>query len=200
MQEAEKPKARRRGRRPDLPWPDIRAAYEAGETSWTSLGRKFGGGRPIRRQTIAKHAMDENWTVRRTAQAEVHARAGAKIIDIATKRAIAQMGGEAAIDAQASTIAAELRSQGSIATKLSQAAEMVLDDFLAGNIEPGDGQNKADTLASIAGAIMQSFKAARLIHGIVDGKPSTNESNADTEPGKLYTIAVRPVVVEEACS
>jgi hypothetical protein len=185
MLEADPPNSfTNRWRRNDIPWADIRAAYESGNTNFSELSRRFSNDPHLKRQTIARRVRAERWTVDGTIRAGVEAQARAKVIDMATRRVIEKAGGDAAIDARATAIAAELQMQSAIASKLTQASEEVFDMFLAGEIKPSHRQNEADVLRSLVAAVFECFRAARLIHGVAEGKPSVNAVAGNARPGK----------------
>jgi hypothetical protein len=178
---------RKKGRRSDVPWPAIRAAYESGETQFVALGRKF----DVSRNLIATRAKKEKWAVNAHVSEQIADKARSNIIDMATRRTLEKLGGAEAIEAKADAVARELQVQSKLSGKLLDAADSVLDKFLAGGVQPGDKQNEADVLNSLANAVSKAFDAARTIHGLTAGKPSVSSTEAVDAPADQVVLIVR---------
>jgi len=193
-------KKRGRGRRNDIDWAKIRATFEAGETNVTALSRLF----HVARGPIIKHRDEEKWTV--TEQAKEHLREVAKsnVIDIATRKAIESLGGEAAVKQQADAIAAELLAQRPLFRKAGELIDRTFDRALklgtvddAGNPVPGQlilgvAQGETTAVSDLLGALSKFVRDTRLVNGLTDGQASVSDEEDDGKKRVIFVEAGEP--------
>lgn len=172
---------RGRGRRNDIPWAEIQAAYETGETNVSELARKFG----VKRDSIAAHIKKGNWVSNGQAKGQAVEAARAKVIDIATRKAIDQLGGEQQIaDEVADALRADLEAHPKIAKLLMDASEQTLEQYIKGGITPGEKQSVADVFNSTVQGVAKALSISRDINGLRPGQSST-EGEQKTKLDKL---------------
>lgn len=161
---------RGRGRRNDIPWNDIQAAYECGETNVSELARRFG----VKRDSIAAHIKKGNWVSNGQAKGQAVEAARSKVIDIATRKAIDQLGGEQQIaDEVAAALRADLEAHPKIAALLMEASEQTLEKYISGDIIPGEKQSKADVFNATVQGVAKALTISRDINGLRPGQSST---------------------------
>jgi hypothetical protein len=175
-------KSRTMPRRRDIPWDDIRAAYEAGNTNFSDLGRRYG----VKRHSIAHRARAENWPTK----GHIDEATRSNVIDMATRRAVEQMG-DAGIDAKASAIAAELIAQAEIAQLAACAAEKILREYIADQIVPSEKQSKADVFNAVLAGVKRAIEIGREINGLTAGKPSVSTAEKRDVPVDQIVLIVR---------
>ena len=115
----------------DAQWAELKKAYEGGE-SVLSLAKRF----PVSRPTIIAHRDKAGWTlqpnlqVSKTEARALRERTTAKVIDIATGKAIDRMEKSGKLDDLSDTLAVGLAKHTSIASRLMDAADKLLEDFV----------------------------------------------------------------------
>lgn len=190
-------KPRSRGRRSDIPWALIRAAYEAGETNVTTLSRRF----HVARGPIIKHRNDEKWTVTEQAKEQLKEQARSNVISLATRQAIESLGGEAGIKEQGDAIAAELQAQRPLLLQaralLTRTFERALrlgqvDDHgeqVPGQLILGAAQGETTAVSDLLNALSKFVRDGRLTNGLSDGQSSVGAENDDGKKRLIFTVA-----------
>ena len=193
---------RRRGRRSDIDWPAIRAAFEAGETNITALSRKF----RVARGPIIKHRDEEKWTVTEQAKERIREAAKSNVISIATRKAVEKLGGEAGIQREAEAIAAELLAQRPLFKKAADLLDKTFDRALKlgavdddGNPVPGQlilgiAQGETTAVNDLLGSLSKFVRDTRLANGLNNGVP-TETPEEDDEPLIIEQRRLEPLKI-----
>lgn len=173
-----------RGRRNDIPWNEIQAAYEGGETNISALSKRFG----VKRDTIAKRRDAEKWATK----GQIADAARSNVIDLATRKAIEQLGGEESIVADAAAaIENNLRAIGPLYAKAAKLLDRTLEralrlgqkddsgQFVKDALILGDHQGETTAVSDILNALSKFTRDNRLDAGLKEGTPT---ADADKKP------------------
>lgn len=160
------------GRRSDIPWEAIQERFETGETNVSKLSKEFG----VSRQAIIRRRDRDKWTTKQQVADTVRG----KVIDIATRKAIENLGGDEKLaDAVAAHIQADLLDHAEIAALAMRASKKTLQDYIDGNIAPGDKQSMADVFDKVMSGAGKGIDFSREINGLRPGQPSTQKEGEE---------------------
>lgn len=186
---------RGKGRRNDIPWSEIQAAYEGGETNISALAKRFG----VKRDSIAKRRDKENWATK----GQIADAARSNVIDLATRKAIEQLGGEDAVVADAAAaIATNLQAIGPLYAKAAQLLDRTIDralrlgqkdkegNFVKDALILGDHQGETTAVSDILNALSKFTRDNRLDAGLKEGTPTSDASRTDEEDEQRVEQAV----------
>jgi hypothetical protein len=166
-----------KGRRNDIPWNKIQSAYEGGETNITTLAQTFG----VKRDSIAKHRDKEKWATK----GQIAEAARSNVIDMATRRAVEQLGGQQAITAAASDIANNLQRIPALYAKAGNLIDTMIDKAINGTLKLGVTQGETTALNDILGAMSKYTRDNRLDAGLKEGTASTDASKSDDDEQRV---------------
>lgn len=175
-----------------IPWADIQAAWEAGETNCSALGRKFG----VKHSTIAKRAKE--WTAKGQVKGHVSEAVRSNVISLATGKAIEHLGGSDAIETlsqeMANNVRAILDAQPKLVAKGMALLDRTVDRALnfgkldengkpvANQIVLGRQQGETEAVVDLLNAISKSTHDGRLINGLKDGTANADASEEKDAP------------------
>jgi len=183
-------------------WVEVRAAYEAG-ASILGLSQKWG----VARTTIIAHRDTEAWTIQPQPtgvgpsladRRRVRDQTQAKVIDLASRRAVEVMTQTGQID----SLAKVLGRHAQLSIKLTDVMDLYLD-MAVGKIPvdengerinlvpPSEKQNHFDVLNALVSAFKNAIAATRDAGGLRPGQSS--DSVGSTEADEPTTI-VRQIV------
>jgi len=187
------PRKRGQGRRTDIPWADIRTAYESGEeTGFEALGRKFG----VDGRTVSRRSKSEKWVV---IADEMQRRTHSNVIDLATRKAVEQLGGDAGIEAQAHSIVENLRRHAEIETLLLDVAKVSLEEAKSGKFTMvSDRVTTAEARERAVNAAAKAIDKSREIHGLTAGRPSIEQGDDAPKKAERLLLIVREPQKESA--
>jgi hypothetical protein len=175
-------------------WAEIKKAYEAGESE-SALAERF----KVDRKTIRARKRREAWipqVIPHVGKAEsraINERATAKVIDIATGKAIDRMEKSGKLDDISDALALGLAKHTGIATKLMDAADQLLADFVAdkdselASTREGSGrdviirQGRAELFNQIVSGVRNAVAVSRDIAGIRPGMPSVGDGETSDD-------------------
>jgi hypothetical protein len=186
-------------------WQQIRKAYEGGESE-ASIGRRLG----IDRKTIRKRRIAEHWTpqvsphVGRAEAKVIQQRAQAKVVDIATGKAIETLQADGTLDAIAAEVGKDLLYHARIAAGLMMAA----DDLLTKFVEQKDGdlattreqsgrdiitrEGRVETYQKLVTSIRGGVELTRAINGKKPGEPSTPNADEERKSKQVRRFVLMP--------
>jgi hypothetical protein len=184
-----------KGRRSDIPWNEIQAAWAEGDNNFSSLEKRFN----VKRHTIAKRAKAENWPTKGQVAQVVQS----KVIDIATRKAIEDLGGAEAV---AATVAADIRTNlqaiGPLYAKAAKLLDRTLEralrlgekddkgNFVPGALILGDHQGETTAVSDILSALSKFTRDNRLDAGLKEGVPTAEAGKAESEDEQRIEQAV----------
>lgn len=194
-----------KGGRKVIPWPEIRKAYEAGE-SIASLSRRFS----VRRHTIAARAQKECWTVQPTVHMDaktakaVQAKAQSNVIDIATKKVVEEFQASGDPEKMAATIAERLKAVAKLDLLALQLLERGFERALKlgvkdpetnklveGALILGDHQGETTAINDLLNAKSRLLRDLRLDGGLKDGTPSAESVDPEEQKVDQLVLVVR---------
>lgn len=187
----DKPRRRGKGRRSDIPWEEIRAAYASGETNYSELGRRF----DCSPDSISRRAKQENWPTK----AELLNSVGAKVIDIGTKKAIDRLGGEEKLaESVAASVEDALQRHLGLEARLLDVATSTLDllkkqlaDQKRTGLRQGTHSSEAEEIKQSIEAVVKAIDASRMVRGLRPGQPSTASEGDDEKRIDQVVLVVR---------
>lgn len=186
----DEPTKRGRGRRNDIPWPEIQAAWEGGETNISELSRRFG----VKRDSIINRRDKEKWATK----GQIAETARAKVIDIVTKRAVESLEKAGTLDASTRAIEHLLEQTIPLYAKAAALLDASLDRAIEGRVRLGATQGETTALTDILSALSKFSRDIRTGAGLREGTPSIAGDDANDRPGKLYEVVVKTEVAESA--
>lgn len=174
----------------DEQWTEIRAAHAKGESD-LSIAKRLGIHRnSIRNRRAADGKRGDPWIVQpdvRVANPEaVQRQAQAKVIDLATRRALEQAEQSGVVADIADAVAAELLATQTAAKLAGEYMVSILKDAKAGKIAPASSPGE-QTKADVAKAVMSAYRTfqttVRENHGLRPGTPSIpKDTDGDGKP------------------
>ena len=173
------------GKRKDIPWGKIRAAFESGTHNVSELSRRFG----VQRESIQRHRDAENWQ----SVSQVSDRVTDNVVDFMTRRQIeiAAPAIEAAVTARIQDI---LIGQPALFEKLQRWADALAEDGLKGTLMPGTHQSKADVFNATLNGIKQLAAMSRDDAGLRPGQASVVRQDGAKPTSLRIKIAPQPIV------
>jgi len=179
------------GKRKEIPWGKIRAAFESGTNNVSELSRRFG----VQRESIQRHRDAENWQ----SVSQVSDRVTDNVVDIMTRRQI-EIAAPVIEQAVAARIQDILVGQPALFAKLQRWADVLAEDGLNGTLMPGTHQSKADVFNATLNGIKQLATMSRDDAGLRLGQASVLTEDPAKPKSLRILVAPRPVLDDEAQS
>lgn len=184
-----------RGRRNDIPWNEIQAAYEGGETNISALAKRFG----VKRDSIAKRRDKDKWATK----GQIADTARSNVIDLASRRALEKLGGEQAVEQIADEIVSAIKEIPALHAGAAQLLKRTLNralgvedpDEKTSRLVLGDHQGETTAVSDILNAISKFTRDTRLDAGLKEGTATAEASKGEDEDDKRVEQAV--LVVRE---
>ncbi len=167
------------GRRSDIPWEEIRAAYAAGIVEPTQLAKRFGcSARSIRRRRVA-----EKWPTTTDAIQAVTA----NVIDIKTRAALERVGDEVE-----KAVASGLLHHAELEELLLELAKTTLKRAIGSKLRAGTHTSEASEIKDAIAAAMLALQASREINGRRTGEKSVEDDRVTDRTFRFVLPAVAP--------
>lgn len=192
-------------KKPPERWAEIRKAWESGQSDLAIAKSHQVHRNSIRNRREADAKRGDPWIVQPDvrkmhspeAAREMQRTAQRKVIDIATGRALENIKKSGVVDEITDSLAIGLAKHASIASRLMEAADALLEDFLASK---GDElattreqsgrdvitrQGRAEVFQQVVSGVKQAVAVSREIAGKTPGIPSVDSAPTDPDAGKL---------------